>query len=331
MTKTVKDERYLCVSAYVRALEAQLLTGGDLQRMIDADDVREAIRLLTDHGYPEMAPHMVSLEDTLRHHREALMASLSDFLPEGGLLDLFRIRYDYHNAKVALKALWTDVDATRLLMGGGRLEPLWLYQTLRTGEDQTLPPIMEQAVQEARERVGATLDPQKGDLLLDKAAFAEQSALAEAVGSPFLLDYVALLIDTANLLAAVRILRMGKDAILLEESLLPGGTVSQDRLLESARAGTIADLYTASLLEEAAGLGQQALSGGSLTAFEKACDDAQNAFLQRAMLIPFGPEPVLAFLAAREQEMRNVRIIISGKLAKLPASTIRERMREAYV
>ena len=69
----------------------------------------------------------------------------------------------------------------------------------------------------------------------------------------------------------------------------------------------------------------------SLTAFEKACDDAQNAFLQRAMLIPFGPEPVLAFVAAREQEMRNVRIIISGKLAKLPASTIRERMREAYV
>ena len=49
------------------------------------------------------------------------------------------------------------------------------------------------------------------------------------------------------------------------------------------------------------------------------------------MLIPFGPEPVLAFVAAREQEMRNVRIIISGKLAKLPASTIRERMREAYV
>ena len=83
MTKTVKDERYLCVSAYVRALEAQLLTDGDLQRMIDADDVREAIRVLTDHGYPEMAPHMVSLEDTLRHHREALMASLSDFLPEG--------------------------------------------------------------------------------------------------------------------------------------------------------------------------------------------------------------------------------------------------------
>ena len=313
MTKTVKDERYLCVSAYVRALEAQLLTDGDLQRMIDADDVREAIRVLTDHGYPEMAPHMVSLEDTLRHHREALMGSLSDFLPEGGLLDLFRIRYDYHNTKVALKALWTDVDATRLLMGGGRLEPLWLYQTLCTGEDQKLPPVMEQAVQEARERVGATLDPQK------------------AVGSPFLLDYVALLIDTANLQAAVRILRMGKDAILLEESLLPGGTVAQDRLLESARAGTIADLYAASPLEEAAGLGQQALSGGGLTAFEKACDDAQNAFLQRAMLIPFGPEPVLAFVAAREQEMRNVRIIISGKLAKLPASTIRERMREAYV
>ena len=78
-------------------------------------------------------------------------------------------------------------------------------------------------------------------------------------------------------------------------------------------------------------LGQEALSGGSLTPFERACDDAQTGFLQQAILIPFGPEPVLAFIAAREQEMRNIRIIISGKLAKLPAATIRERMREAYV
>ena len=331
MTKTVKDERYLCVSAYVRALEAQLLTGGDLQRMIDADDVREAIRVLTDHGYPEMAPHMVSLEDTLRHHREALMASLSDFLPEGGLLDLFRIRYDYHNAKVALKALWTDVDGTRLLMGGGRLEPFALYHALQTGEEGDLPDLLLAAVREARDTVGATGDPQKGDLILDRACFAEQLSLAERANSPFLTGYIRLLTDTANLQAAVRVLRMGKNTHLLQEALFPGGTVEPDILAESARTGDLTAPWAASPLEEAAELGRQALTGGSLTAFEKACDDALTRYLQNAVLIPFGLEPVLAFIAAREQEQRNIRIIVSGRLANLSADTIRERMRESYV
>ena len=130
MAKTVKDERYLCVSAYIRALEAQLLTAGDLQRMIDADDLSGAIQVLTDRGYPPMTADLAAMEEALRQHREDLMSELSDFLPDGSVLDLFRIRYDYHNAKVALKSQWTGVDGTRLLMGGGRLEPLRLYQML---------------------------------------------------------------------------------------------------------------------------------------------------------------------------------------------------------
>lgn len=331
MARTVKDERYLCVSAFVRAQEAQLLTHGDFFRMIDAQSSEEMLRVLADHGYPDLKPDMPSVERALRQVREDMMASLADFLPDGSILDLFRIGYDYHNAKVALKALWTDGDGTRLLMGGGRLEPLWLYRVLQTGEDDSLPPVMEQAVREARETVGTTGDPQKGDLILDKAAFCEQNALAAETGSSFLSRYTALLCDISNLRAAVRILRMGKDAWLLEQALVPGGSLDPALVLECARSGDLTGPYAASPLEEAAQLGQEALSAGSLTRFEKACDDALTHFLQGTVLIPFGLEPVLAFVAAKEQEMRNIRIIVSGRLAGLAADTIRERMREAYV
>ena len=331
MTKTVKDERYLCVSAYVRALESQLLTYGDLTRMIDADTPEDCLRILSDHGYPHLQPNMAAVERSLRDSREELLAELSTILPDDAILDLFRIRYDYHNVKVALKALWTDVDGTRLLMGGGRLEPLTLYHHLQTGEDGNLPDTLLAAVRETRETVGATGDPQKGDLILDRACFAEQLSLAESAGSPFLTGYVRLLTDTANLQSAVRVLRMGKDSHLLRDALFPGGTVSPDVLLESARTGDLTAPWAASPLEEAAALGQEALSGGSLTAFERACDDGLTRYLQSAALIPFGLEPVLAFIAAREQEQRNIRIIVSGRLANLSADTIRERMRESYV
>lgn len=331
MEKTVKDERYLCVSAYVRALESRLLTQSDLARMIDAGTIEEGLRILSDHGYPDLRPDMAAVERSLRESREELLEELSTILPDEAILDLFRIRYDYHNVKVALKALWTGVDGTRLLMGGGRLEPLALYHTLQTGEDNDLPDLLLAAVREARETVGATGDPQKGDLILDRACFAEQLLLAEGADSPFLTGYVRLLTDTANLQSAVRVLRMGKADHLLRDALFPGGTAEPDALVESARTGDLTAPWAAGPLEEAAALGQEATASGSLTAFEKACDDALTRYLQNAALIPFGLEPVLAFIAAREQEQRNIRIIVSGRLANLPAQTIRERMRESYV
>ena len=335
MAKKMKPEQYLCVSAYVRGLESQLLTGADLSRMIDTDSLQEAIRLLTEHGYPEMTPTMASLDETLRTAREATLESLSAFLPSGSnsgvILDLFRIHYDYHNVKVALKALWTGADAAHLLMQGGRLDPQELWSQLLAGEDAFLPQPLQDAVRAARETVGATGDPQKGDLLLDKACFAEQNAMAEASGNAFLKDYTRLLTDIANLRTLVRVLRMGKNILLLQEALMEGGSIPADVLLEAARGGTVTEPYQATALEEAAVLGAHALADGGLTAFEKACDDTLTHFLQGTILISFGPEPVLAYIAAREQEQRNIRIIISGRLAGLSSATIRERMRESYV
>ena len=51
----------------------------------------------------------------------------------------------------------------------------------------------------------------------------------------------------------------------------------------------------------------------------------------RARRVPFGVEVVIGFVAAREAELSNVRIIMTGRMAGIPADTIRERLRESYV
>ena len=331
MAKTIKDERYLCASAYVRALESQLLSEADLSRMIDADSVEDALRILSDKGYPATAPSMVSLEENLRQDREDVLQSVGDLIPDAAILDLFRLPYDYHNIKVALKAVWTGQDARHLLMGGGRLDSKMLYHIIETGEEAQLPHPLPSAIREARETMARTGDPQRGDFILDRSCFAERRAIARGAGNPFLSQYVQLMTDITNLQVLFRLLRMGKGFVILEEALFHGGSVGADELLACAGSQDIVEVYRASRLEDAAVVGVQAVTSGSLTAFEKACDDTMTHFLQQAILIPFGLEPVLAYLAAREQEQRNIRIIISGRLAGLAPDTIRERMREAYV
>ena len=75
----------------------------------------------------------------------------------------------------------------------------------------------------------------------------------------------------------------------------------------------------------------EALSGGRLTDFERLCDNAVNDYLKTARLVPFGDAPVVAYLAAKENEFTAIRILLTGKLAGLEPDTIRERLRDAYV
>ena len=67
-----------------------------------------------------------------------------------------------------------------------------------------------------------------------------------------------------------------------------------------------------------------------MTAFELACDNAVTDFLKDAKLVGFGPETLVAYLAATEGEITAVRMILTGRLAGIEPDTIRERLRDLY-
>ena len=53
--------------------------------------------------------------------------------------------------------------------------------------------------------------------------------------------------------------------------------------------------------------------------------------IKETKFIPIGLEVMVAFLAAHEYEVKNLRILLSGKEAGIPTATIRERIRDSYV
>jgi len=46
---------------------------------------------------------------------------------------------------------------------------------------------------------------------------------------------------------------------------------------------------------------------------------------------PFSAGPLVAYVLARENEIKTVRIILTARLNELPEEQIRERIREMYV
>ena len=120
------------------------------------------------------------------------------------------------------------------------------------------------------------------------------------------------------------------DPGFLQEVLFEGGSVPVDTLRAGAGNGAAA-LFRSTALREAAELGEEAVKGGSLTAFEKACDNAVLKTAAGARRVPFGVEVALGYLIAKEAEWTAVRIVMAGRLAGLSADAIRERLRDAYV
>ena len=110
----------------------------------------------------------------------------------------------------------------------------------------------------------------------------------------------------------------------------PGGGVDADRLISAGEGDGFVPLFAHSPLEKAAALGAEALEGGSLTAFERACDNGVNAYLRSAKLVSYGPEAVVAYIAAVEGEITAVRMILTGRLSGVEPETIRERLRDLY-
>lgn len=326
-----KKEAYLCLSAMLRAREPRLLDLDRAQRMLDAPSFEEAAKLLTDCGYADMSQMSAGeIEAALSRRRSEIFNELADRAPDREPVELFRMKYDYHNLKTLIKAEAMGQEPMRLMSASGRVEPERLRELYHEGRYGEMPGLMGPSAKEAKELLGRTANPQLADFVLDRAYYTELKDTAKSMQSGFLQGYAALLIDCGNLKSAVRTLRMGKSREFLAQALIPGGSVSEDRIAAAGDREALSALYLHSPLESAAALGAEAAVGGAMTAFERACDNAVNSYLKQAKLISYGSEPLVAYLAAVEGEITAVRMILTGRLSGIDAQVIRERLRDLY-
>jgi V/A-type H+-transporting ATPase subunit C len=311
-------------------METELLTVERMEQILLAKSDDEAVKLLRENGYPAMSlDSPESMDAAIAQAREETMLDLGGAAPDKGFVEIFQLKYDYHNAKALLKSRAKGQDPGRMLSNLGRVPAADLEEALSSGDRQDLPPLLAAGIADAKDVLDTTRDPQLSDIQLDRWMYREMQDVAEGTGSKFLYGWVQISIDAENLRTLVRTLRMGKNAAFLGEALFDGGTLATSEILLVAGNGGngLAELYAASSLAQAAQEGADALKGGSLTDFEKSCDDAVSQYLSASQMVAFGEEPLIGYLAAKETEYTNLRIVLMGRSAGLGADIIRSRLR----
>ena len=150
--KRINDTDYLAISARIRAMENTLLTRERMERILEARTEEEAVKILEECGYSGLEDATPEgIDASLLAARQEMLRDLGDSLPDQGFLDIFRLKYDYHNVKTLLKARLAGVKAEHILMNLGRISPQELTAALESGDLDALPGLLGPAAAEAKE------------------------------------------------------------------------------------------------------------------------------------------------------------------------------------
>lgn len=318
----------------IRALEAKLLNRAHYQRLLDTADAMEVWRTLAELGYTKAAERKLDeYEDVFTSELRDLYALVAVLSPAPERTAWLQRRYDFHHVKVYLKVKLLGEDPTESVLDGVGTIPLKLIEvSVNTGVWSELPIELAEAGGRALRTYESTRQAQMIDTVVDQELFGYLQSVT--AGHPFAETLVAIWADLLNLKSLVRAKLMGKDRTFASRVLVPGGSLDSSRLLALADSSveTWADELRHTPYSDVLGRGFAYLGEKrSLALFEKLSDDFVTEFLKRAKLTLYGAEPLIAYALAKETELKNIRIILVGKVNGVAKETLAERLREPYV
>ena len=317
------DAGLLYQNAIVKSREATLLGADRLQRIADAQDLDEAVRLLVEAGYPS-AP---SPDEMLFAAEREAARFFKSCMTAGYGLELFLVADDYHNAKVAAKSRYFGgaKDAYKV---EGFLPIARIEEALEKEEYKDLPTAMGEAFVSLNAlRAKDALYPSDLDVALDKAAFREIAGKIKGA-HPTVKRYFTMLADLKNISVAYRAGRTETSREKTREMLLPFGTLSEKDLLLIREFGIDA---AEKIRPNADLIGALDAIKEGITAYEVYADDVLLALLRKERYDMFSPAAIAGFYVGKQREILNVRLLLARLANGVDKEIIKKRMRSLYV
>lgn len=323
-----EEKIYPYAVARIRVLEKNLLTKQTMLQMAEAKSAEDCLRTILEIGYEDVSEGNVrEFEKVLSHEMEKTYSVLKGLVPEEKFVDVFLYKNDYHNLKVLIKQEVSCIDGEQYLIDGGTIPLKTLKKALLNKSYTELPKIMAQSILEAFSLYTKTQNGQTIDIVLDKGAFKQMKEVSKESKNDFIIKYVTNVCDLTNLKSFLRIRNMKKGFDTFSSVFVEGGSISLDIFSQAFASENPAQNFKATSYSQVC---EEGMNKG-FTVFEKLCDDYMMNFIKSAKYMSLTLEPLVAYLYAKESEVKTIRIIMTSKINHIDADTIKERVREAYV
>lgn len=326
---------YIFATARIRSEEKHLLKDEQFRVMTESGNIDDVCKTLQDAGYGNETDNfrVDNYERLLRDAEANLFEEIRTLANENKVFDIFSYPSDYHNIKTLLKSEFLGVDRSDILLSTGTVSPEKMTEIVRERNRSLMTEYMYRAIEEAVDNHARTKDPQAVDFICDKYCFQDITKVAEDSGNEFVKGYVRLWIDTINLKTFMRVRKMQQPWGYFSEVFVPGGNVELSLFVSTYEEDPqqLAARFAPYDIGKAVAEGSEAIAKeGTFTTLERECDNALINYIKEAKYITFGLESMVAYLVAKQMEVKCIRILMTGKLAGMEPDVIKERMRETY-
>ena len=323
-------EEYTYAVARIRALENSLLTGSAIEQLISCQNEEQCLHFLEEKGWGD-ADTAADSEAILAREEEKIWEVVKDLHIDMKYFDVLSLPKEFHNLKAAVKEAATGPVNAGIYYEDTAVSGRDLAEKIRERDFDSLPDSMRYAAEEAYDTLLHTGDGQLCDIIIDKACLEAVRAAGREAGRKgyrVIEDYAENAVCIADIKTAIRAARTGKSLDFLMKALVDTGSFSAAGLARAAAQGedSVKEFLMTTDYRDAA----ESLSE-SPSAFERWCDDRVIESLQPQKYETFTIGPVIAYVIARQNEIKTVRLVLTGKANGLPDEEIRERVRQMYV
>lgn len=330
----------------VRTLETLLLNENEVERMVFAQSAKEAFKVLNEFDY---ADNKAGIEDPAEFQQvlnEGLMdikTILTKITPDREILNIVLHQYDFHNIKTMLKAVLSGKsyeEIKNLLSEMGAIPVSALKNYIFDGQKGDFG-IGAHAQEYICKKIDQAMvlfekegkNPQVIDLFLDRLLMKMIYGIAKDSKSSFLVEYVMKLIDLCNIRLFFRLKVQKKELQLFEIAFLYNGNVPFAKFREAYKK----DLAEFAEVMKGGEYGKIVETGyrhfieeKTFIYLEREIENHLTEFIKAAKLMPFGPEPLIAYLLAKKNNALIIRMIMVNKLNGVDPEDIKKRLRTLY-
>ncbi len=333
----MNEDNYIYAVTRIRALENKLLDKPKIDRMVEAKNPEEVIKVLYETSYAGSISEVNGIEDyevMLSKELENTYDMVKKMAPEPELIDILLLKYDIHNLKVLMKSSFLNEENDDLLTNVGTIEPVKLKEMIREKNFVFLDPEIKRGLDEIINSFSIDPDPQIIDIILDRCLYTVMIQIAENSKNSFMTEFVKLQIDLINIRMFIRVKAMGYGREFLKKAFIGDGRLDYEFFSESIDE-PVDSLKDKLLISDYSNVITEGIDSytktKSLMRFEKLSDDFLLEYVKKGKYVAFGIEPIVGYIIAKENEVKIIRIIMVGKINNINNELIRERLRDVYV
>lgn len=323
------DMTFASVNTAVRIRESEFLTKDQFETLLKANDFAQAQQLLKTTVYDQL---LDPFEGTLMSELGKAYDFVDDVASNAPVTQLFSLSYTYHNLKVLLKNHLAGLDITDAVIPIGAYNLEALSYLVKTEQSDSLPTIMVETVQEIAQEYREYGRLEAIDVLLDRRYFKHLLQVVKELGDDGLQQLVRTWADLYNVSCIFRLRDKKLTQAFLKSILSTEGNLALEELIKLAlqqQFDAILTLLSETTYGDVISPLLESERDVNLS-LEIARDQVAHVHLEEARFEAFGYLPLLAYLYYKEMEVKNLRLILTGKVNGFAQEILKERMRPIY-